>query len=161
MKPAKDNLYLQIKTILEEARRSAYRAVNFTMVVAYWEVGKHIVEYEQSGAAKATYGTALLKELSAKLTADLGKGYTETNLKYFRQFYLSFPPVEKSHALRDELTWTHYRLLLKVENEAARHFYLNETIEQNWSTRALERQINSFYYERILSSKEKEAVTAE
>ena len=161
MKPANDNLYLQIKTILEEARRSAYRAVNFTMVVAYWEVGKHIVEYEQSGAAKATYGTALLKELSAKLTADLGKGYTETNLKYFRQFYLSYPPVERSHALRDELTWTHYRLLLKVENEAARRFYLNEAIEQNWSTRALERQINSFYYERILSSQEKEAVATE
>lgn len=160
-KPITDSLYIQIKSILEDARSTAYRAVNFTMVVAYWEVGKHIVEYEQSGALKAAYGTALLKELSAKLMADFGKGFTETNLKYFRQFYVSFPPVEKRHALRDELTWTHYRLLLKVEKEAARNFYINEAIAQNWSTRALERQINSFYYERILSSKDKKSVTDE
>lgn len=178
MKPTKkDNLYIEIRSIIQEARKSAYRAVNFTMVLAYWNIGKRIVEHEQAGEVKAEYGIGLLKELSKKLTAEFGKGFTETNLKYFRQFYISFPPIEishavrdlsttnaisqKSHALRDELSWTHYRLLLKVENEVARNFYLTESIAESWSTRALERQINSFYYERIVSSKKKEEVTSE
>ncbi len=172
-----DAVYLQIKSILQEARSTAYRAVNFTMVVAYWEIGKRIVEEEQLGAKRAGYGTALLKELSKKLTRDFGKGFTETNLKYFRQFYICFPPkatghalrdesrknsnLQKSHALRGELSWTHYRLLLKVEDNAAREFYLLESIQQNWSTRALERQVNSLYYERIISSKNKQPVKAE
>jgi len=133
MKKVTNNiLYKEIKDVLENARQSAYRAVNFAMVVAYWQVGKIIVEHEQRGKDKAAYGTALLKELSKQLTADFGKGFTETNLKYFRKFYLSFPPphkshalsdqslkseIQKSHALRAELSWTHYRLLLKVEKE--------------------------------------------
>ena len=100
--PAQNNLYKEIKSILDEARQSAYRAVNFTMVIAYWEIGKLIVEDEQKGMAKANYGQALLKELSKKLTKDFGKGFTETNLRYFRQFYISFPPEPKYHALRDE-----------------------------------------------------------
>ena len=178
MKPTgHDTVYLEIKSILQEARSTAYRAVNFTMVLAYWEIGKRIVEEEQKGAKRAGYGTTLLKDLSRKLTTDFGKGFTETNLKYFRQFYNSFPAkaishavrdqsakkitLKKSHALRGELSWTHYRLLLKVEDAAAREFYLNEAIEQNWSTRALERQINSLYYERIVSSKNKKPVKAE
>lgn len=188
MKPTNnDTIYPEIKSILEDARRSAYRAVNFTMVRAYWEIGKVIVEKEQSGEAKATYGQGLLKELSKKLIQDFGKGYTETNLKYFRQFYLTFPPTQKSHAVGDEssetlvnqkshalrdeldkgfsqrkeLTWTHYRLLMKVENKKARDYYIEEAIAQNWSTRALDRQINSFYYERIISSKNKEEVQVE
>lgn len=172
-----DDLYAEIKAILQEARHSAYRAVNFTMVLAYWQIGRRIVEAEQGGNARAGYGIKLLQELSTKLTSDFGKGFTETNLKYFRQFYLSFPLAEtshavrdkskslntygKGHALRDELSWTHYRLLLKVEDAAARDFYVRETIEQNWSTRALERQINSLYYERIVSSKNKKKVRAE
>jgi predicted nuclease of restriction endonuclease-like (RecB) superfamily len=188
MKPGKnDSLYAEIKSILEDARRSAFRAVNFAMVVAYWQIGKRIVEEEQSGNEKATYGQALLKELSRRLTNDFGKGYGETNLKYFRQFYLTFPPDQishavrgkspkeqinlKGHAVRDELesfpslhkelTWTHYRLLMKVDNKNARDYYIKEAIAENWSTRALERQINSFYYERIVSSKNKEEVQAE
>src|SRR5665213_1729393 len=122
------SLYSEKRTILENARQSAYRSVNFAMVMAYWKIGKRIVEEEQKGKAKAAYGTALLKELSAQLTIDFGKGYSETNLKYFRQFYLTFssyenghtmsdqsnlPVNQKSHALRSELTWTHYRLLMK------------------------------------------------
>lgn len=171
-----NSLYKEIKNILQEARQSAYRSVNFAMVIAYWKIGKRIVEEEQKGKSKAAYGTALLKELSAQLTADFGKGYSETNLKYFRQFYLTFSFYEnghalidqsnvtvnqKSHALRGELTWTHYRLLMRVENEVARHYYMEEAIAQNWSTRALERQINSFYYERIISSKNKKGVIDE
>jgi len=170
-----NGIYIEIKTILDQARLSAYRAVNFTMVVAYWEIGRRIVEYEQEGKTKAGYGEGLLKALAQKLTAEFGKGFTETNLKYFRQFYLIFPAgaksravrdesqaaIQKSHALRDELSWTHYRLLIKVENDAARTYYLTEAIAQNWSTRALERQINSLYYERLLSSKKDPEVIAE
>lgn len=171
------SLYEEIKIILHKARHSAYRTVNFAMVIAYWEIGKRIVEAEQGGKTRAEYGAKLLIDLATKLTKDFGKGFTETNLKYFRQFYLSFPSVEichasgdkltqnistrKSHALRGELSWTHYRLVLKVENTAAREFYVTETIAQNWSTRALERQINSLYYERIISSKNKKKISDE
>ena len=99
-----------------------------------------------------------MKELSEQMTRDFGKGFTVTNLKYMRQFYQTFP---NSHALRDELSWTHYRLLMKVENDNARGFYMQEAIKSQWSTRQLERQINSFFYERLLSSKNKERVAAE
>ncbi len=170
------SLYKEIKEILQEARQSAYRSVNFAMVIAYWRIGKRIVEEEQKGKTKAAYGTALLKELSAQLTRDFGKGYSETNLKYFRQFYITFSSYENSHALRDqslqsfeqkghalrsELSWTHYRLLMRVENMLARNYYLEKAIGQNWSTRALERQINSVYYERIVSSRNKKEVKDE
>lgn len=92
------------------------------------------------------------------MTVDFGKGFTVTNLKYMRQFYLTFP---NSHALRGELSWTHYRLLMRVENEKARRFYLDECVKAAWSTRQLERQINSFFYERLLSSKDKAGVADE
>ena len=96
MEPALNNpLYDTIKAILTEARQSAYRTVNFTMVQAYWEIGKQIVEHEQGRSEKAGYGNALLKDLSRRLTTEYGKGFTETNLKNFRHFYLAFPPVEK------------------------------------------------------------------
>lgn len=113
---------------------------------------------EQGGNEKAEYGTGLLKELSKQMTQDFGKGFTVTNLKYMRQFYLTFP---NGHALRDELSWTHYRLLMRVENENAREFYMQEAVKSQWSTRQLERQINSFFYERLLSSKNKKQVTEE
>lgn len=159
MKPIPTNqLYSEIRAILEEARRSAYRAVNFAMVTAYWEIGRRIVEHKQGGESKAAYGAGLLKELSEKLTADFGKGFDASNLRYMRLFYQAFPIRD---ALRHELGWTHYRLLLKVENPVARNYYLREAIAQNWSTRALERQIASFYYERIISSKQKGAIEAE
>jgi len=122
------------------------------MVESYWQIGQLIVEEEQNGKERADYGPYLIAELSKRLTVDFGKGFTETNLRYMRMFFLTFPI---RHALRDELTWTHYRLLTKVENERARTFYLTEAIEARWSTRQLERQINSFYYERILSSRER------
>lgn len=127
------------------------------MVEAYWNIGKSIVE-QQDGYEKAEYGSRLIAELSKQMIVDFGKGFTLTNLKYMRQFYLTFP---NSHALRDELSWTHYRLLMRVENENARQFYTEEAIKSNWSTRQLERQINSFFYERLLSSQNKEKVTEE
>jgi predicted nuclease of restriction endonuclease-like (RecB) superfamily len=151
------NLYNEIKHILQNARMKAYSAVNFAMVEAYWNIGKNIVE-RQGNDERAEYGTGLLKELSRQLTADFGKGFEESNLRRMRQFYISF---QNCDALRHELSWTHYRLLIKVENEKARQFYLAECVKSNWSTRQLERQINSFFYERILSSKEKEPVRNE
>ena len=151
------NFYNEIRNILLAARSKVYQTANFAMVEAYWNIGKSIIE-EQGGNEKAEYGAGLLKELSKQMTHDFGKGFTVTNLKYMRQFYLTFP---NGHALRDELSWTHYRLLMKVENGNAREFYMQEAVKAGWSTRQLERQINSFFYERLLSSKNKEQVAEE
>lgn len=142
------SFYSHIKEILENARKKTYNAINFAMVEAYWEIGKSIVEM-QGGNETAEYGTNLLVLLSEKLTSEYGKGFTVTNLRYMRQFYLSF---QNRHTLCDELSWSHYRLIMKVENENARQFYIEETIKSNWSVRQLERQINTFSYERLLSS---------
>jgi predicted nuclease of restriction endonuclease-like (RecB) superfamily len=150
-----DTTYQNIRAILEKARSTAYRAVNFAMVQAYWGVGRIIVEEEQKGEERAEYGKALIKELSVRLTRDYGKGFIERNLWYMRDFYLTFPKV---NALRSELTWTHYRLLLKVEKEEARNFYMLESVKNNWSTRVLERQINSLLYERLALSKDRQTV---
>lgn len=152
---AQNNAYENIREILEKARATAYHAVNFAMVTAYWEIGRVIVEEEQKGEERAKYGTYLIKQLSQKLTLEYGEGFTERNLWHMKDFYLMFPKV---NALRSELTWTHYRLLLKVENENARNFYLQETINSRWSTRELERQISSLLYERLTLSKDKAGV---
>lgn len=152
-------LYEQIASVLETARGKAYRAVNSAMVQAYWEIGRRIVE-EQGGEERAEYGKALVKELSKRLTADFGKGFTESNLWYMRQFYLAFPIL---HALRGELTWTHYRALVRVKDERARTWYMNEAADQGWSSRTLDRNISSQYYYRLLQSQadKKPAVQAE
>ena len=176
MAEKKTTIYNDVKLILENARATAIRAVNFSMVIAYWKVGERIIEEEQNGKKRAQYGEKLIQELSEKLTKDFGRGFTTSNIRYMRLFYLSFPI---HHALRDELrkrainqkdnttmpanlrielSWTHYRLLLAVENSDARNYYMNEAADNNWSTRVLERQINSFYFERLLSSKNKKAV---
>jgi predicted nuclease of restriction endonuclease-like (RecB) superfamily len=147
-----DAAYRSIARILEEARETAYHAVNSVMAQAYWQIGRVIVEQEQKGRKRADYGKALIAELARRLTEEYGKGFTQTNLWYMRQFHLTFPIL---HAVRGELTWTHYRLLLKVENEAAREFYMLEAAENRWSTRELERQISSLLYERLLMSKVK------
>ena len=146
------SFYNEIKKILISARNKVYQTANFAMVEAYWNIGKSIIE-EQGGNEKAEYGTGLLKELSKQMTQDFGKGFTVANLKNMRQFYLTFP---NGYALRSELSWTHYRLLMRVENDKAREFYMQEAVKSQWSTRQLERQINSFFYERLLSSKNKE-----
>ena len=138
--------YGEIKKILLDARNKVYQTANFAMVEAYWQIGKSIVE-EQNGEERAEYGTGLLKELSNQMTQDFGKGFTVANLKNMRQFYLTFP---NSYALRSELSWTHYRLLMRVENKNARQFYMEEAVKSQWSTRQLERQINTFFYESDL-----------
>lgn len=133
-------------------------AVNSSMVDAYWQIGRHIVEYEQGGRARAEYGKTLLKRLAERLSQEFGKGFDKRNLEYMRQFYLAFPIA---NALRSILTWTHYRTLLRVSNPEAQAWYMQEAAEQHWSSRALERKIGKLYYERLLASKDKAAVQAE
>ena len=144
-----DGFYERIKDILEGARKKVYRTTNMEMLQAYWNVGREIVEEEQMGKDRAGYSSFLIENLSLKLTEAFGKGFTQSNLRYMRLFYKTFG---KRHAMRDELSWTHYRLLLKVEKKNTREFYIEEAIAGNWSTRQLERQINSLYYDRILLS---------
>lgn len=152
-----DGFYRQIASILDAARERAYAAVNFAMVEAYWEIGRSIVE-EQGGKERAEYGEALLQGLAERLTADFGKGFDARELRKMRQFYLSFPIRD---ALRPELSWTHYRRLSRIPGSEARMWYMNECAESHWSTRQLERQINTMFRERLLASKDKETVSAE
>ncbi|MBC8521300.1 MAG: DUF1016 domain-containing protein [Methanomicrobia archaeon] len=141
-----DTTYQNIRAILEKARSTAYRAVNFAMVQAYWEIGRIIVEEEQKGEERAEYGKALIKELSVRLTRDYGKGFIERNLWYMRDFYLTFPKV---NALRSELTWTHYRLLLKVEKEEARNFYMLEFLDLKESRNFLEKDLEHALIDKL------------
>jgi predicted nuclease of restriction endonuclease-like (RecB) superfamily len=155
---ASTDFYRTVADILRAARTNAYRAVNFTMVEAYWTVGRTILEEEQRGRGRANYGAQLVQRLSERLCAEFGAGFSMQSLWNMRQFYRCFPILS---ALRRELTWSHYKALIRVENEAARSYYTAEAASQNWSTRALERQINSLYYERLAMSRDKAAVTEE
>ncbi|MFA6699924.1 MAG: PDDEXK nuclease domain-containing protein [Thiomicrospira sp.] len=148
----------QLKTLIQHARNQAYRAVDTIQVQTYWQIGQHIVEFEQQGENRAQYGSKLLEQLAEQLTAEFGKGFDVTNLRKMRLFYQTFPIRD---ALRPELSWTHYRQLLRVEDERARQWYMNEAAEQNWSTRALDRQIGTLYYERLWVSQNKQAVADE
>jgi predicted nuclease of restriction endonuclease-like (RecB) superfamily len=157
-KPGFDGLLRELREFITESRRQVLRAVDVVQVRTCWGVGRHIVEFEQGGAARAEYGAKLLPRLAEKLTEDFGKRFDASNLRYMRLFYLAFPICD---ALRHELSWTHYRTLLRVEDEHAREWYANEAVVQNWSSRALERQVGRLYYERLLSSKDRKAVRAE
>ena len=145
-----EDIYSEIKETLLSSRNQAYAAVNFTMVQAYWQIGRIIVEHEQDGNMRAGYGKSVLQELSARLTKDFGKGFSVRTLQQMKKFYVIFP---NTNALRSQLTWTHYRLLLSVENEQARQWYMDEAIASAWSSRQLERQISTLYYERLLASR--------
>ena len=151
-------LLTQLRTVIADGRRQALHAVDVVQVQTCWTVGRHIVEFEQGGAARAGYGSRLLAALAESLTTEFGKGFDITNLRFMRQFYLAFPIRD---ALRRELSWTHYRLLLRVEDAAAREWYMNEAAAEYWSTRALERQIGTLYYERLLVSRDRDAVKRE
>lgn len=152
------SLLSDIKQVIEQARGQVKQAVNASMVQAYWQIGCLIVEQEQQGNVRAEYGKAQLKQLSEQLTSEFGKGFDVTNLRNMRRFYLAF---EKRDAVSLELSWTHYRTLLRIENPSARQWYQQEAISNNWSARALERQIGALYYERLLASKDKALVEAE
>lgn len=153
-----EDLVGRLRELIGEARQKALRAVDVIQVQTCWQIGRHIVEFEQSGADRAAYGARLLPRLAERLTAEFGRGFDERNLRHMRLFFISFP---NWNALRTELSWTHFRTLLRVDSEPARLWYMNESADQNWSTRALERQIGTLYYERLLSSREREPVLAE
>ena len=152
------DIYSEIKETLLQSRNQAYSAVNFAMVQAYWQIGRIIVEHEQNGSLRADYGKNMLQEISVKLQQEFGSGFSVRNLQQMKKFYALFP---NTNALRSQLTWTHYRLLLRVENETARNWYMEECVRSAWSSRQLERQISTLYYERLLASREKEPVIAE
>lgn len=139
-----------IAELLKEARSTAYRAVNTVMVETYWRVGKRIVEEEQHGENRAKYGSFLIVKLSRYLSDTFGKGFSEGNLWNFRRFYLTFPEFS-THCVKN-LSWTHIRLIIRLDNPQERDWYLHETSQENWSSRTLERNIKSGYYRRLLSS---------
>ena len=149
--------YETVRNYIVEAQGKIYKAVNSAMVIAYWNIGKKI--YEVCGESeRASYGKQLIVFLSEKLTLEFGKGFDESNLRRMRKFFMLFPIRD---TLRPELSWSHYRSLMRVEDETARQFYIDEAISCGWSSRLLDRQINSFYYQRILASRDKESVADE
>lgn len=147
-----------LRGLIAQARQQVLRHVDQVQVQTCWQIGRHIVEFEQGGQARAAYGKRLLPQLGQVLSQEFGKGFDASNLRYMRLFYQAFP---KCDALRHELSWTHYRVLTRVESEEARLWYMREAAAQNWSSRALERQIGTLYYERLLLSQDKAAVEAE
>ena len=148
-------LFDAVRAVIDSSRNAVYRAANSTMVHAYWSIGKLIFEEELDGKERAEYGSQLLNQLAKKLQNLYGKGFDESNLRHMRNFYCTFP---KQDALRPELSWTHYRLLLKVNDDRARGYYALEAATQQWSTRTLQRQINTQYFERMLSKHNVEAL---
>lgn len=151
-------LFQEIAEIIQQARYQVQQAVNHAMVQSYWQIGHLIVEHEQKGNARAAYGKKQLQLLAAQLTNKFGKGFDVRNLRNMRAFYLCYPI---RNAVRTELSWTHYRILLRLESAKARDWYLKEAIEHSWSSRALERQVGKLYYERLLSSQDSTAVESE
>lgn len=151
-------LLTALRELIQQGRQRALRAVDMVQVQTCWEIGRHIVEYEQGGEARAAYGKGLLPRLAETLTQEFGKGFDATNLRHMRGFYLAFPIRD---AVRRELSWTHYRTLLRVTSDKAREWYMQEAATQNWSARALDRQIGTLYFERLTLSGDKAPVSAE
>lgn len=151
------NLLSDIHSIISQARQNAVRSVNFERVVMYWKIGERIFEEEQNGEQRAEYGSFLIKTLAEALEPEFGTGFSARQLERFRQFYRTFPIAS---ALRTEFSWTHYKLMLSIDNEDKRAFYEAESIYNLWNARELERQINSQLYERLLLSNDKKAVLA-
>ena len=141
-------LYENVRAYISAARAKVYAVANAEMVKAYWNVGREIVE-KQGGNERSAYGDGLVDRLAAKLTAEFGPGYTRVNLFYMRRFYLAFPNV---HTLCKQLSWSHYRALITVENEKARQYYFEEAIKSKWSVRDLQRQIETQFYQRLIAN---------
>jgi predicted nuclease of restriction endonuclease-like (RecB) superfamily len=152
-----NSLIEEIKSMILQSRVKAIQAVDHTRVLMYWNIGKRIFEEEQEGKERAAYGSFLIKSLSEALQPEFGSGFSYRQLNWYRQFYRTFPIVS---ALRTQFSWTHYRLLLSIDNEAKREYYMLEASKNNWNSRQLERQLNSQLYERLLLSNDKETVLA-
>lgn len=199
LRPEEDALFARVAVILDGARQSVVRSVNSSMVLAYWLLGREIVETIQEGEERAAYGAQVLKGLSARLQAKYGRGFSVPNLENFRKFFLAYrqrepissppgkkclpagqapqkssppgrisstaPPDKERNPARSpfapELTWSHYRALMRVNDERARSFYESEAIERGWSKAQLERQIQSSHYERILAHRGEEGLVAQ
>ena len=168
------NYINDIKQILSSARQKAYSAINTAMVEAYWQIGKRIVDEEQNGEKRAEYGKKVLENLSIELTSDFGKGFSMCTLREFRQFYLTFPdlfPIRQMPSAESDtdiwrtafakLSWSHFQRVLKVSDENARIYYLQEAAQNNWTIKTLDRNISTLYYQRLLSSQIKEPVENE
>lgn len=151
------NLIHEIKSLIAKAKEGAIRSVDHHRTVMYWHIGERIFNEEQQGKDRADYGNYLIKYLSEQLQPEFGSGFSYRNLHWYRQFYRTFPIV---NSLRSQLSWTHYRLLLSIDNEDKREYYIAETLKNNWSVRQMERQINSQLFERLLLSNDKESVLA-
>lgn len=152
-----NNLISEIKTLIASAKQSAIRSVDHYRTLMYWRIGERIFNEEQQGKDRADYGNYLIKYLSEQLQPEYGSGFSYRNLHWYRQFYRTFPIV---NSLRSQLSWTHYRILLRIDNEDKREYYVAETVKNNWSVRQMERQINSQLFERLLLSNDKESVLA-
>jgi predicted nuclease of restriction endonuclease-like (RecB) superfamily len=150
--PVTENVSGDIRAILAEARQLTARVVNHTMVTAYWLIGRRIVLEEQANSSKAAYGEEVLQNLSKELTTEFGNGFSYSNLRNMRQFYRTYPDPEKCYTVCSKLSWSHNRLIMRVADADAREWYLREAAEQQWSVRTLERNINSFYYQRRLET---------
>ena len=151
------NLLLDLKFLIADASQNAIRSVDFHRTVMYWKIGERIFNEEQHGKERADYGNYLIKYLSEQLQPEFGSGFSVRQLERYRQFYRMFPIAS---TLRTQLSWSHYKLLLSVDNEDKREYYIAETTKNNWSVRQMERQINSSLYERLLLSNDKESVLA-
>lgn len=157
-------LVIDLKTIVSKAKNNAFAAVNYSLVERNWRIGKRIVEEEQNGAARAEYGKHIIEVASAALTEEFGKGFSETNIINFKKFFLLFKELGIHQTVSEELhllSWSHYERLIRIEDKQARDWYAKEAFEQGWSYRTLNRNINTLYYERLLTSKEKAPVEKE
>jgi predicted nuclease of restriction endonuclease-like (RecB) superfamily len=150
--PTEQRFFADIAQILQTGRSQSYRAVNTAMLQTYWRLGQRIVEEEQHGLARAEYGQSILSKLSRYLGDQFGQGFSVANLRNFRQFYSTFPNYDEfiTHCVAN-LSWTHVRLIMRLDNDAERNYYLQEASSQNWSSRLLERHIKSGYYRRVLA----------
>jgi len=163
----------EIKQIIYNSKQQAYTAINFSMVQEYWLIGERIVVEEQGGKERAEYGKFIITNLSKELNEEFGKGYSVQSLKNFRQFYLVFKELaigstlwsqsetENSSTLWSQLSWSHYKCIMRVHDTQARDYYIKETVSNSWSVRTLDRNISTQYYERLLLSHNKKDVKNE
>lgn len=158
---AYQSLITDIKDIISSGRKNAYNAASKAMVMTYWHIGKRIIEQEQNGKERAEYGKALIETLADELTKEYGTSYSKRNLQYFKKFYLAFPDEQIVNACVHNLNWTHFRSLLRVQDEDARVWYMKEAASESWSSRTLDRNIGTQYYYRLLQSPKKKAVIEE
>lgn len=163
-----EQIYHSIAEHVRQARSNVLKSVNHEQVIAYWSIGRNIVEQEQLGKSRANYGKALLETLSSRLTQEFGKGFGITNLKYIRQFYLTYPnrighkPCDQltTEPFNPNLSWSHYRLLMREVRAEARSFYEIEAAKDHWSVPQLQRQMGSFLFDRLAVSRDKQTVIA-